>query len=189
VASGDPRPRRTLPPIQTIRFSKEYEHFDKLIWTVPTWCTAITIGTVAAVGTLLRPPAPVEARFLAILTAGTGVMFLVAAGYVLSRYRMHQSWTYRQFIEGSTSRWFGAQKVLQTVVAACCGFLSFLTFYLIFPAYPGTVALAAASLALALRTHAVSLMKTQGFDRVDWNEEQIARDLARTSILSPPPQK
>lgn len=79
-----------------VKYSEDYKHFDKLIWQVPTWCTAIFTGVLVASNEVMRKYLQtwgINQNIFLSLMLGSGFVFLFSLSYALFRYRWHQAHT------------------------------------------------------------------------------------------------
>ena len=114
------------PDMWPARYSSSYRHFDALIWQIPAWSTAVFAGLLTALDVLSAKPVcegkdicGLEVALVKDLLLLGGLAFLLASGYTLLRFRVHQAYTRHE--HAPSLGWFpGAQVFLQCVVWMQC---------------------------------------------------------------------
>ena len=106
-------------PYTPSKYNEEYRHFDTLIWQMPTWSTAIFLGTAAVIAQnsldMSKPILGVDASTI------VGVFLLAVGGFLIGltqavyRFRCHQAPLKKH---PQTPWWQYASTALQLLVAA-----------------------------------------------------------------------
>jgi hypothetical protein len=117
------------------KYTPDYCHFDKLIWQVPAWASAIFAFTVVATGMILSNAANILCIFgISVKTLLSVFLLLIALilvllSNVLYRFRLHQAYLHKDFKVPRCKYFPGAQRSLQVIIALECAAL-LVTFFL-----------------------------------------------------------
>jgi hypothetical protein len=112
------------------KYPDDYKHFDKLIWQLPSWSTAIFLLSVTGLTFIAKtdlstliPGIPMST--IAFVFLGACLFFQLAIFNALVRFRYHQSETMVRDDSVSSKWWYSGQFWLQTAVITQAGSLSY----------------------------------------------------------------
>jgi hypothetical protein len=106
-------------------YSDDYQHFDRMIWQVPAWCSAVYAFIITTLIGLIKDKCanshnlPQEGLLtIAVIVGFAFLLTIFSFSYILYRFRCNQKKVTRhQPVPGKLFKKFGGQTVMQFTIS------------------------------------------------------------------------